>query len=968
MQTFLEETARQLLLNHNTGLADVCVVLPNRRAGIYLKKHISEVAKQTVWAPDIFSIEDFLIKISGYTKPDDVALIFDLYQIHRQIEKQTPQDFDQFARWGHIMLSDFNEIDMHLVDARDLYGYLSKVKAIEKWNPDGRPLTKAENEYLLFYKSLHEYYSLFRKQLQQEKTGYQGLIYRVAAENIAADRITENWQKIYFAGFNALTRAEEKVIYYLKENGLAEILRDADAYYLFDKKQEAGEFLRKQMQIEGRENFNIIGEYYKTINKHIYLHGVPGNAGQAEIAGKILQHQPNDSDIKNGKSNNFDKHTALVLADESLLIPVLHALPKNLNKFNITMGYPLRLTTAYTFVVLLLRLFENTERFKKIGNTRSNGFYHRDILRILQHSLVADFKNISEKIATIKTLKQVFYTAEELLDIFENADSDTFEFIKLLFSKVCPTPGEVLITIRLAIDSLRKNVSVKQDQLKNDTGKLLQLEYLFNVSSLIKRLDELNNKYQSIESIKNLRNVFKQIAAGARLPFLGEPLQGTQIMGMLETRNIDFERVILLSASEGILPASLIGNSLIPYDIQVEMNLPTHKQKNAVFAYHFYRLLQRASEVHIVYNTESNTLGGGEKSRFIYQLINELPQYNPKIIIDEVIENLPPPTKNPVKIIEIPKTDLVYESLLEKTAKGLAPTSLNQYRKCPLQFYFKNVAGLKINDEVEENLEHKTIGSIVHLVLEDLYAPFISKTLLSSDVLTMKTKTKQFMHIAFDKLYGKGQVQFGKNRLIYEVIKNYLNSFLDFEIEELKKLEKKHHTMSVLGLEQALTSENLADHFHDLSNAKVILIGFIDRVDQVDDTVRIIDYKTGKVNSHSELQISDWTDFSAVNIKEKAFQIMMYAWLYNRQSNISKRQLTGGIFSLPILSNGFMKFGIKPGRNDIPDQNINEEKLEAFEQYLMSLLHEILDKSIPFTQTDRSETCRNCDYAGICNK
>lgn len=957
MQTFLDEVAQRIYQNHEDHLQDICVVLPNRRAGLFLKRALSKAAGKTIWSPDIFSIEDFLIRISGFNKLDNIALTFELYEIHKEIEGEEARDFEQFARWGQVMLADFSETDMHLIDARQLYGYLNEVKAIEKWNPDGRPLTKAERDYLAFYQSLYRYYEKLQQKLTAGKTAYQGLIYRLAAEHIETLSANSSWQKIYFAGFNAITRSEEEVIDYLVEQKNAEIIRDVDEYYLHDPNQEAGEFLRRQLKKTGREKFGPVQTFLKDSSKNIRIHGIPWKEGQALQAARVL-------DRLAGENPDDRDNIAVVLADESLLLPVVNALPDSAGQFNITMGYPLRFTPPFGFVMVLLRMFENEARFARLEQNKSKGFYYRDILRVIRHSMVSGFYDPAAHIAEIGSSKQVFYQSEEIREMF--SDSPLQEFVNIIFAKSLPEPQEVSEIISQLTGHFRMKF---QEALKNNPGDrepALQLEYLYHTAIVNKRVQELNEQYHAVISLSTLRDLFRQLSQITRLPFSGEPLRGVQIMGMLETRNLDFKKVILLSANEGILPASTMANSLIPYDIQVEMNMPTHNQKNAVFAYHFYRLLQRADEVHIIYNTESDELGGGEKSRYIRQIESELPRYNPKIKIHESVESLPPPEKLTDRVIEIPKTGNIFESLLERAAKGLAPTSLNQYRRCPLQFYFKYVAGLKETDEVEENLEHKTIGSVVHKVFEDLYKPFTGKIVNADDIRQMKDKTDEMIAAALEEFYQKGQVQFGKNRLLYEVIRNFIASFLDFDSGFVEQTAKANIFLTIVGLEDKVISENLASLFQVPEGSEIILKGVIDRIDKLGNNLRIIDYKTGKVASASDLSISGWEDFEDGDKKDKAFQVMLYAWLYNRSKQEPVQGLTAGIISLPVLSNGLMNFAVREGRKKT--EEIDAEMLENFELYLLTLLREIFDTSVPFTQTDNRETCHYCDFREICGR
>ncbi len=968
MQTFINELSTRLLKNHPDDLSQVCVVLPGRRAGLYLKKALATSAGKTLWSPDVFSIEDFLSHISDFIPIDQTELLFELFEIHKQIEQGQAQDFGSFSRLGQMMLADFNEIDLHLVDASVLFDYLSEVKLIEKWNPDGTPLTPTEQNYISFFRSLNNYYQQLREKLEKNKNAYQGLIYRRVAEGIETSAPKLAWTKIYFAGFNALTRAEQKIISFLKNSQIAELIWDADEYYLTDKNQEAGEFLRKQIQLGGIKGNEEVSHNFKVSEKKIFIYGTPGMVGQAEAAGKIIQRYANNSNPGSDSSDTNPKNTALVLADENLLIPVLNSLPEATGEFNITMGYPFKLTPAYTFVVFLFRLYENAARYSATTSGGERGFYHRDILRLLQHSLLNQLSGISDLLAKIKNKKQVFYTPDEILDFTDQSGINNDELIHTIFAAINPAPGEALLIAEKTIRLLEEHIqSQNKNQKLNEEASLL-LEYLFHVSILIKRISELHEKYRSIDTLKTLRDLFRQLSASARLPFTGEPLRGIQIMGMLETRTLDFERVILLSANEGTLPRASVAHSLIPFDIQTEMGLPTHQQKTAVFAYHFYRLLQRAGEVHLIYDNNDAKSGGGEKSRFIYQILNELRQYNPKIQIIETSEAVPPPQMAAPQPIVVEKTEPVYQSLLQKSAAGLAPTSLNQYRRCPLQFYFKNVAGIRENDEVEENLEFKTIGSIVHQVLEDLFTPFVKKTIQPADIEKMKGESQKYIESALASHYAHGQVKYGKNRLIYEVIKNYINAYLNFELDELAALSKNKGTLQIIGLEQRLQSENMAGELGMAEENPVILKGVIDRLDLWNDTLRIIDYKTGKVENPSELQIANWEDLDDGHKNDKVFQVLMYAWLCRREMQMPGKKTEGGVISLPKLTNKFIKFGVKENSRATPEENIDEEKLEHFEQYLLEMLSKMLDPATPFVQTTRIETCRLCDFKSLCKR
>jgi ATP-dependent helicase/nuclease subunit B len=967
METFLSEFATELISNHQSNLADICVVLPNRRSGLFLRKALSEKSSTNILSPDIYSIEDFLTEITGIKPADTATFLFELYEIHKYIEKNNAQPLEQFIKIGQKMLADFNDVDKYLADPEQLFGYLSEAKAIEKWNPDGTPLTASEQDYLAFFRKMHDYYLKINSRLSSRNEAYQGMIYRKAAGMIELLAGLLRWQKIYFAGFNALTASEEKVISYLRISGKAEIIRDADDYYLSDSRQEAGYFLRKALKNEGVDRFGKIGYHFRKIKKRLCLHGTPGFSGQVALAARILNQRISDVSAENSYFKAM--HTAVVPADEKLLIPLLSALPVNLGKVNVTMGYPLKLTPAYNFVVTVFRLFENAERLQRSDKPNGFRFYYRDIVALLHQPMVSGIFETAELLDAINQSKQVFYSHKQILALKSKSNiSQLTAFLHPLLVENQPEPPEALHIIETTIETLRERYLQLYKEASDRTAGLLQLEYLHLTATIFQRIRELNERFNDIHRIRALRETFVLLAAATNLPFSGEPLQGIQILGMLETRNLDFECVILVSANEGILPAGGKGDSFIPYDIRNVFNLPTHNHHNAVAAYHFYRLLQRASEVHIIYNTEAGELGGGEQSRFVQQLLTEYPQYNPGAEIVELVETPVIPEKATGRSISVQKDLRVFEDLKKKAASGFSPTSLNHYRRCTLQFYFKNIAGIKTADEVEETIEYRTIGSIVHEVLEKLYKPFKNTFINSGIIALMKSKANMELKAAFDKLYPEGQVKFGRNRLLLEVIRNFVFSYLETEKAMLADIEAGGSKLKILDLEQPIKPLETLIEIPELNDVRINFRGSIDRVDELDGTIRIIDYKTGKVAGKGELRINEWEDFTDGSKHDKPFQVLLYAWLYKRMSSTEHQQIIGGVISLRNLSKGLIKFGIKYEGTKDYDEMIDDGKLQAFEKYLKSLFLEMFDSNLPFSQTDNIKICEYCDYKNICNR
>lgn len=958
MQSFLSKVSHHICSQHPGNLADVCVVLPNRRAGLFLKKLLPEIAGKTTWSPDIFSIEDFCVHVSGYRLADPVGLLFEFYEIHKTIEGENQQPFDEFLQWGQLLLKDISEIDMNLVDAKALFNYLTEAKAIEKWNPGNPQLSEMMKNYLRFYRSLYDYYLALRTKAEQNKEAYKGLIFRQLAEMIETKAGTLTWKKIYFAGFNALTASEQKIASTLINSGIAEMLWDTDDYYLADKNQEAGFFLRKELASSGTEHFKWVDEGFREVIKDITICGVPKNLSQARYAADVIGKWVEQDNSEHGLTK-----TALVLADENLLFHVLSSLDNETPQFNVTMGFPVKFTSTSQFFNQLFRLYENAGRFLSVDQNQPKGFYYVDMLMLLQHPYLNRTAENTTLVATIRQANRVFYQPDQIDALIKNMPEQPRAVYSKIFCTIYPSPEDILNTFAFLINEFRTNF-IMESPPGNDGNSQIELEYLFHFSKIITRIRGLINQYQSIKQVKTLRKIFDHIVQTTRIPFEGEPLQGLQIMGLLETRSLDFEKVILLSANEGILPSTSFGNSFIPLDIQRDFGLPVFQEKNAVFAYHFYHLLQKAKEVHLVYNTEPDELGGGEPSRFIYQLQNELLKYQPFHRIQEIVLNLPVPNLSAPKEIAIPKDDNIYQKLIEKAGTGFSPSAINLYINCSLQFYLKEIAKITEAEEVEETLEAATLGNIVHKALEILYRPYVGQILTHDHISEMQKKADQAIAIAFADKYSGGDISFGWNKLKSEVIINFVRSFLSKEKEFLQKFVQTNKSITLLNLEKRFeASITLPDD----KNIQVKLKGFIDRVDRAGDVIRIIDYKTGFVE-RKELTFSSWETFVDSAAKGKAFQVLMYAWLFQQKHPDLAPNYTSGVISMRKLSEGLMNFCIKSDEPEESGELIGENQLAEIEQMLTEILHEIFDREIPFSQTNDLNICKYCDFKEMCRR
>ncbi len=972
MKAFLNKTAEYIYKNFGNDLSELCIVLPNRRAGLFLKKYLATYINKTIWSPEIYSIEDFIVKISGYQIIDPISLLFEFYEIHKKIEGKKAQDFEEFLNWSQVLLHDFNDIDQYLVRSADIFSYLTDTKAISLWNLDAKPLTDFEKSYLQFYNSLSQYHKLLTNHLINKKLVYQGLAYRKTTENIKEILQSISWNKIIFAGFNALTTAEERIIFSFTDAGIAEVLWDADEYYMKKDKNkttqpEAGRFLNKYFNNRRFKEFKWVSTDFLNTEKNINVIGIPQNIGQAKVCGQIL------TDFS--KNNTFLHETAVVLADENLLIPVLNSIPENITDFNVTMGLPLKLSPLFNLFDNIFTLHENAERIRKTKDSAQQRFHIRDIIKILQHNYISglfenlhedEFPQLNKIIKGLITSNKIFFTSEEIKSAFISSSFLKLKIIEELISNWKQQPVLALENFSNIIRHLREIfISLKNN---SDYDYKIELEYLFSFSKIIKRINSIINDYDSIKTIKTLRNIFNRIVASTKIPFYGEPLKGLQIMGMLETRTLDFNNLILLSVNEDIIPGGKNTNTFIPFDIKRKFGLPTYNDKNAIFAYHFYRLLQRSKNIHLLYNTEPDNLGGGEKSRFINQIINELPKYNSKIKISEKLFSLPPVKDKINHSIKIPKTPEIIKLLKDKAINGFSPSSINSFINCQLQFYFKEIAGLSEADEIEETIDAAKLGTIIHEVMKEFYKPHVNKILKIEDVKNMLPEVNSLTDRIFIKHQSSGDINYGKNLLILNVAYNYITNFLKKEIQEINRIEKQGNFLTIKFIEEKfITTIKLNDPLNSDKEIIIKLKGTIDRIDKIEDSLRIIDYKSGRTDP-KELKITEWEQLINESTLSKSFQLLFYSWLFQKNDPIDFSNIVPGIISFRNLSKWLMKISI-PSSNITQKEkdNINTEGLNEFENILKKIICEIFNTSHPFEQTNNIDNCKYCPFKSICN-
>ena len=911
MQSFISETLDSILKT-TKSFENVVFILPSQRAKVFLKQTLKD--KISVgFLPEALNIEQFVQQVSGIEKADSIQLLFHFYTIYKNLEKE-PDSFDTFSSWAFTVLQDFNEIDQHLVDTKEIFVYIRDIERLKKWSVTG---TFTETEFMKdhysFLEKLNNFYPPLYQFLLEKKIGYQGLMYREACSNIDGYIEKTAHKKFFFIGFNALNKAEEFLFQKVLESNNSEIYWDLDVLF-FNTNHQAGTFIRKYKKEWKYYEKNPLKTLSNSFSgpKNIQIIGASKNTTQIKYAGEILE---NFTDFKN---------TALILADETLLPITLNSLPKNINAINITMGYPLKDIPTTSLLFSIFQLFVSQEKLQK---TNVNEFYHKDVVRFLKHQSV--YKLLSDKnsalvdnfIEEIGKENLIFISKAQIESILIDTTASVKSGISAIFNSYT-TINEFLDRILNLIALLKEDVTT------------LEKEYLFRFYTAFTQLKTLQTEYEYFTDLKTLSLFFKQLISSETLSFQGEPLRGLQLMGMLETRVLDFENIILTSTNEGILPASSQQNSFIPFDVKIEFGLPTFKEKDAIFSYHFFRLLQRAKNIFILYNTEHDVFGSGEKSRFVTQL---------EMMRDDIIyKNISPkviPSKTALK--EIPKSEVTFERLKELAEKGISPSALTNYLYNPVSFYKQKILKIKEFDDVEETVAFNTLGTVVHEALDELYTPFVGRFLSEENVSKMEKEANNLVKKHFKIQFKNGDISTGKNRLIFEVANRFVSNFL---LKEIALLKDKKNKLKIIATEENLSAEITIEGI----DFPVKLHGQVDRVDELNGVLRIIDYKTGMVSS-ANLRVPEFE-----NLRDekhlKAIQVLLYAYLFTKSKNYNFTQpLEAGIYSFKNLNSGFLPIDFALPRKK-PETNITAEKLEEFITELKIYIKEIYNPEIDFIE------------------
>lgn len=953
MHNFLRNTAEKIL-KESRSLKEVVVILPNRRAGLFFTQHLGTLIDQPTWMPEVKTIEDLFYELAGKRPADDLTLIFELYRVYQDLHPD-PETFDRFFFWGEMILKDFNDVDQFMANPEKLYHHLAEIKELESdlsfltesqielirqfWNSFISQDKKHQEKFLKFWQLLKPLYRAFQSSLEVSGLAYSGKLYRQVAGNLGA--IEKPSKKYIFLGFNAFTKTEEVLIkHYIKAFG-AGIYWDVDAYYTLDGNQEAGLFFREYRRdaILGPTFPEELPEMIQGKSANIKTYATPLKVNQANLVGSLLEQIPEGEALE---------ETVVILPNEQLLFPVLHALPDRIDQVNVTMGYPVKNAPVYAFLEAVLEM----QRYIKIDNGEPF-FYHQPVKNLLSSTYLKGVNDDFCKgvLGEIQSMNKVYISRAELLKggrIFE-----------LIFQK-------------LEADQLFPYLSTLMQELaellKDD---LLQRNYLFQCFKQLTRLRETFEKEEqfSVEREFFIR-LFRQVFQEVKLPFEGEPLRGLQIMGVLESRNLDFRRVIICNMNEDSFPPSGGLNSMIPFSIRRAFGLPVQEQNDAIYAYTFYRLLHAAEEVHMIYTTAADQGKAGEKSRYLQQMEVELQQPISEEVIYVPIDQK---STDAIRIKKVPDILRTLERYLMgangSSETAFSPSALNVYLDCRLKFYLKYIAGINEKEEVSEEIDAGVFGNLAHYSLENLYSGFVKRKdrtqIEKEDIADLR---KNWIFPAVEKairdfyhLEEEAETKLnGQLAIARDVIQRYVDQVLDYDAStapfRLVSLEKEKKYQTTLEIQ---TSTGMR---------QVVLRGIIDRVDEWKGVIRLIDYKSGG-DQKTFPDLEALFDRSLEKRNKAAMQTLFYGLIYQGTHPENTAPLKPAIFNLKeVFNDDFDPYLYqKEGRNSLEVMDYQTYDAD-FQGKLKELLEEMFNPEIPFNQTEVLKKCEYCPYKEICGR
>ncbi|WP_286333960.1 PD-(D/E)XK nuclease family protein [Bacteroides caecimuris] len=955
MQTFLQLVAHDLYSKIGNDLSRTVLVFPNKRANLFFNGYLAGESDQPIWAPAAMSISDLFQKLSVQKTGDPIRLVCELYKVFKE-ETQSQETLDDFYFWGELLISDFDDVDKNMVDADKLFSNLQGLKnlmdnydfldkeqeeAIRQFfqNFSIERRTELKEKFISLWDKLGSIYHRYQENLTELGIAYEGMLYRNVIEQLDTERL--KYDKYIFVGFNVLNKVEHQFFKLLQDADKAMFYWDYDIFYTQQiKKHEAGEFLKRNLQDFPNELPDSYFDSFKTPKNIRYISASTENA-QARFLPEWIRTTFSNSECE-------EKENAVVLCNEALLLPVLHSIPQEVKNVNITMGFPLAQTPVYSFINAAMELQTNGYR------SDTGRFTYEAVSAILKHPYTQQLSTHADSLENELTKTNRFYPLPSELK--------QDDFLANLF-----TPRSGIKDLCDYLVGLIKDISIlyRKEGEYNDIFNQLYRESLFQSHLKINRLYSLIESGELNVRTDTLKRLISKVLTASNIPFHGEPAIGMQVMGVLETRNLDFRNLVMLSLNEGQLPKSGGESSFIPYNLRKAFGMTTIEHKNAVYAYYFYRLIQRAENITLLYNTSSDGLNRGEESRFMLQLLVE----GPHEITREYLEAGQSPQSN--QEIQIEKTPEVlrriyraYDSSNPKSVI-LSPSALNAYLDCRLRFYYRYVAGLKTPDEVSAEIDSALFGTIFHLSAQLVYTELTANgNMIQKEdlerLLRDEVKLQSYVDRAFKKELFKvapeekpeyNGVQLINSKVILSYLKQLLRNDLQYTPFEMVAMEKK--------VSEEMTIQTGQGPF------TLRLGGTIDRMDAKEGTLRIVDYKTGG-SPKTPANIEQLFTPSETR-PNYIFQTFLYAAIMSRKQSLMVapallyiHRAASESYS-PVIEMG------EPRKPKIPVNNFAFFE-DEFRERLQALLEEVFDEKEAFTQTKDIKKCSYCDFKAICKR
>ena len=927
----------QKIVDHISDNQKIMIVLPNQRARQHLLLEMANRIEHPVFAPTIITMDELVQSLSPLTLAETSQQLIELFRVYRECDFRNDDSFITFMNWSRTFLKDIDEIDQYGGDARLIFSNIADLKELDFFGQHN--LTDNQRKYLDFYQHLHNLYVRFRSHLYQIQLGYNGMIYRDVAENAAQYLHDFEYDYVIFAGLLALAPTEQKLAREIRNHAKVDFFFDLDHFYYDNEHLGIHKMVQEVAATTQIEQIERISDDYREIPKKITITAASQAMGQVYAAVQMLEKM----------SPEQLENTAVVLADESLLVPFVHAYGQE--KCNITMRYPAQHTAAFHLFQDLMAAAQNYRRLNHLDASGVPGYYHKDIAALIGNPVFtqayfSDTWTSQNAMDEAIAINKVFLTTDHLKRV-----------LKCDFPDLSKEGRDFLNEINTFLQNTVQQLDSEKENIDREVLKLLVQE--------LKKVDELAAGFQDFPlDFRTLTTFINEQVGMLGLPFMSNPTKGLQVMGVLETRMLDFDTIIMLSVNEGGIPTGKSTDSMLLFVVKQHFGLPTYEHHDTAYAYHFFRLLQRASNIHLIYNADTST-SANEESRFVRQLEFEVQHQhlNNTIKIHRQQISVQPTLSDQGDAISITKTTSDVATLEQMT---FSVSTLSTYINCPLQFYLSKIAQIEPPRTIDENVEQSVVGKVIHAVLEqaanELKTGNDSRESIIHKYLTLVDKDPVYLRDLFwesEEVKGQDLTQ-GKLFIAVEVVKRQLKSYLK---EWLKELSNPELHVQIEAPEMRLEYEFPVDEW------KFKMKGFADLVEKRDGKTAILDYKTGYIH---ELCYSDMDDLFGDPKYHQLLQLITYAYLYWKLKGTLPEDITCALVSFQSLMSGGNylmppQMNNPKGRGKVPLE-MTTEFLELYEENLKKLFRRIMDTEVPFAQADDLDHCQWCDYRTVCGR